>query len=135
MRDGCREPRCCRSDRPTGRETSVAPKESSSFKGKVWIGDDGRIAAVTQGTRRAGRFSRGTVVDVGPNLVVPGLMTCTVTLPTRHFRSGPSKAAPTLAHHNTWVTRPSYPIEVTWPAYAFVEAAPAELLPTRKSAH
>ena len=37
---------------PLTRETSVAPKESSSFKGKVWIGDEGRIAAITQGAEK-----------------------------------------------------------------------------------
>src|SRR5262245_15994618 len=115
---------------PLTRETSVAPKESSSFKGKVWIGDDGRIAAVTQGTEKGpDGFPAGPTVDAGSNLVVPGFIDlhshlgyATLPLWVEQGRTEP------FTHHNIWVGRPSYPAEVTWPAYAFIEAAPAELL-------
>ena len=56
-------------------DTSVATSESSVFKGKVWIGDDGRIAAVTKGTKKGpAGFDSAKKIDVGTNLIVPGLI-------------------------------------------------------------
>lgn len=57
------------------RASAVAPNESAAFLGRVWIGDDGRIAAVTRG-REAGpaAFAEARIVDVGDDLVLPGLI-------------------------------------------------------------
>ncbi len=56
------------------QDTTVAPSESAVFTGRVWIGDDGRIVAVTEGRSAGPPGSAGaTVVDVGTSLVVPGL--------------------------------------------------------------
>jgi len=115
---------------PLTRDASIAPKESSSFKGKVWIGDDGRIAAVTKGKKKGPPgFETAPVVDVGSHLVVPGLIDlhshlAYATLP---LWVEPNRVVP-FEHHNIWPSRPTYAERVTWPAYAFVEAAPAELL-------
>lgn len=115
---------------PLSADHSVAPKESSSFAGKVWIGDDGRIAAVTRGTQKGPPgFSAAPKVDVGTDLVLPGLIDlhshlAYATLP---LWVEPDRVVP-FEHHGIWPSRPTYPDRVTWPAYAFVEAAPAELL-------
>ncbi|SCX95798.1 Cytosine/adenosine deaminase [Nitrosospira sp. Nl5] len=118
---------------PLSRDTKVARSETASFQGKVWIGDDGRIAAVTKGTRGSRQdpagFETAPVVDAGNDLVVPGFIDlhshlAYATLP---LWVEPGRTEPFL-HHNTWPTRPTYPESITWPAYAFIEAAPAELL-------
>jgi cytosine/adenosine deaminase-related metal-dependent hydrolase len=115
---------------PLTNDTGIAPKESSSFKGKVWIGDDGRIAAVTKGAKKGPPgFESAAVVDVGSQLVVPGFIDlhshlAYATLP---LWVEPNRVVP-FEHHNVWPSRPTYAENVTWPAYAFVEAAPAELL-------
>lgn len=115
---------------PVTRDRAVAPSESSAFRGKVWLGDDGRIVAVTKGTRKGPPgFDVAPVVDVGTNLVIPGLLDlhshlAYATLP---LWVEPNRTVPFL-HHNIWPGRPTYPESVTWPAYAFVEASPAELL-------
>jgi cytosine/adenosine deaminase-related metal-dependent hydrolase len=115
---------------PLSSDPAVAPDESSSFRGKVWIGDDGRIAAVTRGVRAGPPgLESAPVVDAGAHLVVPGFVDlhshlAYATLP---LWVEPGRALP-FAHHDVWPTRPTYAESVTWPAYAFVEAAPAELL-------
>jgi cytosine/adenosine deaminase-related metal-dependent hydrolase len=115
---------------PLSNDTGVATGESSTFKGKVWIGDDGRIAAVTKGTKKGPPgFETAPVVNVGSNLVVPGLIDlhshlAYATLP---LWVEPNRVVP-FEHHNIWPSRPTYAASVTWPAYAFIEAAPAELL-------
>jgi hypothetical protein len=37
---------------PLSRKTSVAPSESASFRGRVWIADDGTITAVTRARQK-----------------------------------------------------------------------------------
>ncbi|MGH8761959.1 MAG: amidohydrolase family protein [Nitrosospira sp.] len=118
---------------PVSRDSKVARSETTSFQGKVWIGDDGRIAAVTRsisGSRQdpAG-FETAAVVDVGNDLVIPGFIDlhshlAYATLP---LWVEPDRDEP-FQHHNIWPGRPTYAESVTWPAYAFIEAAPAELL-------
>ncbi|SOD41971.1 amidohydrolase family protein [Nitrosovibrio sp. Nv4] len=121
---------------PISGDRKVAPSEAASFQGRVWIGNDGRIAAVTKGTASiAGSqmhladFDNAPVVDAGTDLVVPGFIDlhshlAYATLP---LWVEPNRIVP-FQHHDIWPTRPTYPESVTWPAYAFIEAAPAELL-------
>ncbi len=115
---------------PLASDSSVATSESSTFKGRVWIGDDGRVAAVTRGTKAGPKELQGTrVVDVGSCLVLPGLIDlhshlAYATLP---LWEEPDRTVP-FAHHDIWPSRPTYAKAVTWPAYAFVVASPAELL-------
>jgi hypothetical protein len=60
---------------PLSRDGHVAAKESASFQGRVWIGDDGRIEAVTRGSKKGpAGFNGAPTVDVGSNLIVPGLI-------------------------------------------------------------
>jgi imidazolonepropionase-like amidohydrolase len=60
---------------PISNDPTVAPDDQASFAGRVRIGDDGRIAAVTRG-QAAGPpvLADAPVVDVGTRLVVPGLI-------------------------------------------------------------
>lgn len=115
---------------PLSANREVASSEFSSFRGKVWIGDNGRIAAITQGTKKGPPgFEGAPVVDVGTDLVVPGFIDlhshlAYATLP---LWVEPNRTVPFL-HHDVWPSRPTYASSVTWPAYAFIEAAPAELL-------
>jgi cytosine/adenosine deaminase-related metal-dependent hydrolase len=115
---------------PLSRDRSVAPSESASFRGRLWIADDGTIVATTKGQRRGPPgFDSARVVDVGTSLIVPGLIDlhshlAYATLPLWVEAGRPQP----FAHHDIWPSRPGYPEAVTWPAYAFVVAAPAELL-------
>lgn len=123
---------------PLTNDRKVAQSENTSFQGRVWIGSDGRIAAVTRGAGgtaaiahsvRPAEFDNAPVVDVGNDLVVPGFIDlhshlAYATLP---LWTEPNRTVP-FQHHDTWPTRPTYAESITWPAYAFIEAAPAELL-------
>jgi cytosine/adenosine deaminase-related metal-dependent hydrolase len=123
---------------PLTNDRKVAQSENASFQGRVWIGDDGRIAAVTRGpasavtialSARSAEFDNAPVVDVGNDLVVPGFIDlhshlAYATLP---LWTEPNRTVP-FQHHDIWPTRPTYAESITWPAYAFIEAAPAELL-------
>ena len=115
---------------PLTRDTSVAPDEAASFQGRVWIGDDGMIAAVTR-QQQAGPsgFDGAPVVDVGKRLVLPGFidMHSHLAYATLPLWSEEGRTEPYL-HHNSWPGRPSYAPSVTWPAYAILTAAPEELL-------
>jgi len=115
---------------PMSNDATVAANDAAVFKGKVWIGDDGRIAAVTQGASKGPPgFEKAAVVDVGTDLVVPGLIDLHSHLAYASLPLWvePNRIVPFL-HHNIWPTRPTYAADVTWPAYAFVVASPAELL-------
>ncbi len=104
--------------------------EKDSFKGKVWIGDNGQIIRVTRGTAGGpAGFDGAPVVDVGTSLVVPGfvdlhshLAYATLPLWTESGRTQP------FLHHDSWPSASTYAADITWPAYAFIEAAPQELL-------
>ena len=102
----------------------------AAFKGRLWIDDDGVIAAVTKG-QRAGPdgFDDAPVVDVGTSLVLPGLIDLHNHLAynTLPLWTEPTRTTPFL-HHNSWPGARSYAASVTWPAYAFITAAPQELL-------
>lgn len=115
---------------PLSRDPTVARSETASFKGKVWIGDDGRIAAVTTGSGQGpAGFETAPVVDAGNDLVVPGFvdMHSHLAYAALPLWDEPNRTEP-FQHHDIWPGRPTYPENVTWPAYAFIEAAPAELL-------
>lgn len=116
---------------PLSADASVATSERAAFQGKVWIGDDGRIERVTQGNAAGPTtgFSSAPVVDVGSNLVLPGFVDlhshlAYATLPL-WVEQGRTVA---FLHHDSWPSAPSYASDITWPAYAFIEAAPHELL-------
>src|SRR5205823_3116937 len=97
----------------------VAASESAVFTGRVWIGDDGRVVAVTPGRRAGPPGSAGaTVIDVGSALVIPGLVDLHNHLAynTLPLWTEPKQHTPFL-HHNSWTKADSYPASTTWPAY------------------
>ncbi|BBP98888.1 hypothetical protein BSFA1_40170 [Burkholderia sp. SFA1] len=105
--------------------------EKSTFQGKVWIGDDGRIERVTRGNAAGPRsgFDKAAKVDAGHNLVLPGFIDlhshlAYATLP---LWTEPGRTKPFL-HHDSWPSASTYAADITWPAYAFIEAAPEALL-------
>ncbi|MFM0008230.1 hypothetical protein PQR57_45920 [Paraburkholderia dipogonis] len=110
---------------------NVSSSEKDTFQGKVWIGDDGRIERVTRGNASAPRngFDKAAVVDVGSSLVLPGFVDlhshlAYATLP---LWTEPGRTKPFL-HHDSWPSASTYAGDITWPAYAFIESAPHELL-------
>ncbi|OUL99778.1 amidohydrolase family protein [Variovorax sp. JS1663] len=116
---------------PITQDSSVAASEKDAFQGKVWIGDDGRIERVTRGNAAGpgSGFDKAPVVDVGSNLVLPGFVDlhshlAYATLP---LWVDPGRTLPFL-HHDSWPSARTYAADITWPAYAFIEASPRELL-------
>ena len=115
-------------------QPEVATSESAVFTGRVWIGDDGRIVAVTRGRKAGPPGSAGaTVVDVGSSLVIPGLVDLHNHLAynTLPLWTEPKQHTPFL-HHNSWTKADSYSASTTWPAYALITACPHELLGLRR---
>ncbi|MBZ5740656.1 amidohydrolase family protein [Nocardioides mangrovi] len=115
---------------PISNDRTVAPDESVTFAGQVWIGDDGLVAAVTKGSKAGPpEFAGAPVVDVGSSLVLPGLIDLHNHLAynTLPLWTEPTQPVP-FAHHNSWTGADSYSGSTTWPAYAFITACPEELL-------
>ena len=115
---------------PMANDPVVAPDESAAFRGRVWIGDDGLVTAVSRG-RAAGPagFPDAPVVEVGDDLVLPGLIDLhnhlaynTLPLWEAEGRSSP------FPHHDSWPGHKGYAPSITWPAYALITAAPQALL-------
>lgn len=115
---------------PMSNDVRVAPDDLVAFRGRVWIGDDGLVAAVTRG-RAAGPtdFPAAPTVDVGDALVLPGLIDLHNHLAynTLPLWEAQGRTTP-FPHHDSWPNHPGYAPSVTWPAYALVTAAPQELL-------
>jgi len=112
----------------------VVPMSSTdpdaALKGRVYLGDDGLVAAVTDGTTAApAGFADAPVVDTGSALVIPGLIDLHNHL---GYNALPLWAEPTqkkpFLHHNDWPTKPSYKPDISWPAYVLAKAEPEALL-------
>jgi 5-methylthioadenosine/S-adenosylhomocysteine deaminase len=115
---------------PLASDPQVDPDPFAAFRGRVWIGDDGTVAAVTRGTAAGPPgFEGAPSVDVGSSLVFPGLVDLHNHLAynTLPLWVEPTRTQPFL-HHNHWTGAASYAGSVTWPAAALVAAAPEELL-------
>lgn len=111
-------------------DAAVASDGAESFDGRLWVGDDGLVAAVTRG-EAAGppELTDAPAIDVGDSLVFPGLIDLHNHLAynTLPLWSVPDRPQP-FPHHDSWPNAKTYAPEVTWPAYAFITAAPEELL-------
>jgi 5-methylthioadenosine/S-adenosylhomocysteine deaminase len=115
---------------PLSTDPTLSPEPMAAFRGRVWIGDDGLVAGVTRGNRRGpAELADATQVDVGDDLVIPGLVDLHnhLAYDTLPLWVEPRQQVPFL-HHNSWPRAASYSSSVTWPAYAFITAAPEELL-------
>ncbi|HEY6683060.1 MAG TPA: amidohydrolase family protein [Propionibacteriaceae bacterium] len=108
----------------------MAPNDAAVFTGRVWVGDDGTVAAVTKGSKAGPSGSSGApVIDVGSSLVMPGLIDLHNHLAynTLPLWTEPGQQTP-FAHHNSWTRAETYAASTTWPAYALITACPQELL-------
>jgi hypothetical protein len=104
-------------------QPEVATSESAVFTGRVWIGDDGRIVAVTQGRKAGPPGSAGARrrcrqlaghPRTGRSAQPPRLQH-----PSTLDRT---QAAHTFLHHNSWTKADGYSASTTWPAYALITA-------------
>jgi 5-methylthioadenosine/S-adenosylhomocysteine deaminase len=115
---------------PLSSDPAVAPDEATVFIGRVWLGDDGTIIAVTRGSKPGPPGSEAApVIDVGRSLVMPGLIDLHNHLAynTLPLWIEPGQQTP-FAHHNSWTRAETYAPSTTWPAYALITACPEELL-------
>jgi 5-methylthioadenosine/S-adenosylhomocysteine deaminase len=115
---------------PMSKDAVTDGDEEANFSGRVWIGDDGRIAAVTRGSAAGPpEFAGALQVDVGTSLVLPGLIDLHNHLAynTLPLWTEPSQKTP-FAHHDSWTRAATYAASTTWPAYALITACPEELL-------
>lgn len=100
------------------------------FKGRVFIDDSGSIDQVSRGNGPAPTgFANAPTVDVGDNLVLPGLIDLhnhlgynTLPLWTEQ------KQKEAFAHHDSWPRAKSYQSSITFPSKALVAAAPDAVL-------
>jgi hypothetical protein len=112
-----------------GKVVPLAPGHPESFKGRVYVGDDGRIAGIrTLGGRAPGGFKDVPVVDTD-GCIYPGLIDLhshiafnTIPLWVDKDHVGP------WAHHDSWTGAHSYHPDVVWPCAVLGTAAGAALL-------
>jgi cytosine/adenosine deaminase-related metal-dependent hydrolase len=103
---------------------------AAMIQGRVWISDDGLIAAVTpDGGPSPLGFSAAPVVDVGNAYVLPGLIDLHNHLGynTLPLWTEPKQKTPFL-HHNSWTDAPTYKSAISWPAWILANADPEALL-------
>src|SRR5215468_6704525 len=113
-----------------GRIAALEGDASAIFKGRVWIGDDGHIDAVTHGNGPAPTgFEKAPIVDVGSAYVMPGLIDLHnhIGYNTLPLWTEPKQKVP-FAHHESWPRAASYQGSITWPSKAVIQAAPEALL-------
>jgi 5-methylthioadenosine/S-adenosylhomocysteine deaminase len=114
---------------------TVAPMavgaEQDVFAGKVWLNDDGAVAAVTRGKAAgpAGFTANPVEVDVGSAVIYPGLVDLHSHLGYNSLPlwSDPGQTTP-YRHHDSWPGEPSYKPDVSWPAWTLAAKAPESLL-------
>ncbi|GHE76444.1 hypothetical protein GCM10018785_50890 [Streptomyces longispororuber] len=98
--------------------------------GAVYVGDDGRLAAVRPAARAApAGFSSAPVIDTGA-LILPGLIDLHNHLLYNTLPLWEAAGVP-YQHHDRWVDErrpPDYATSVTWPAKVLGQAAPEALL-------
>jgi 5-methylthioadenosine/S-adenosylhomocysteine deaminase len=103
---------------------------SAVFAGRVYLGDDGFVAAVTAaGAAAPSGFASAPVVDTGDAFVIPGLIDLHNHL---GYNALPLWVEPTqkqpFRHHNDWPTKPSYKPDISWPAWVLAKADPEAML-------
>ncbi|MFI8933740.1 amidohydrolase family protein [Streptomyces sp. NPDC053474] len=98
--------------------------------GAVYVGDDGRLAAVREaGQAPPAGFSSAPVIDTGA-LILPGLIDLHNHLLYNTLPLWEAVGVPYL-HHDRWVGEkhpPDYATSVTWPAKVLGQAAPEALI-------
>ncbi|MGH9268021.1 MAG: amidohydrolase family protein, partial [Acidimicrobiales bacterium] len=109
----------------------MAPgNEGETFAGRVWLGDDGRVAAVTRaGDPAPSGFGTARVVEAGEAFVYPGLIDLHSHLAYNSLPLwvDPLQATPYL-HRDIWPGEKSYGPEISWTAWTLLTRAPETLL-------
>lgn len=113
---------------------NIVPLKKSSpkqtFKGRVYLTDEGRIAVAKKLAEAAPTgFAGVTEIDVGDNFVYPGLIDLHSHLGYNALPlwTEPNEPKPFL-HHDIWPGRSTYKPKVSWPAWVLAKAAPEALL-------
>jgi 5-methylthioadenosine/S-adenosylhomocysteine deaminase len=104
--------------------------EDDVFAGRVWLSDDGTVAAVTRGNDAGpAGFDDAPVVDAGAAVIYPGLVDLHSHLGynTLPLWTDPDQKKPYL-NHNSWTGEPSYKPDISWPAWTLAAQAPESLL-------
>ncbi len=114
-----------------GRVAAMAEgNEEETHKGRVWLADDGTVAAVTKpGDPDPAGFDNANRLDVGNSVIYPGLVDLHSHLGynTMPLWSDPGQTSPYL-HHDSWPGEPTYQPELSWPAWTLAEFAPESML-------
>ena len=115
----------------SGAVAALAPDdEQGSFTGRVCIGDDGLVEAVTHSATEAmpAGFEDAPVVEVD-GVIYPGFIDLHshVAYNTLPLWSDPARTK-AYAHHDSWPGGDSYRNEITWPAWTLLNAAPESVL-------
>jgi len=108
----------------------VRGAEQDVFAGRVWLADDGTVAAVTDGNAAGpAGFDGAPTVDVGAAVIYPGLVDLHSHLGynTLPLWSDPGQTT-AYQHHDSWPGEPTYKPDVSWPAWTLAARAPEALL-------
>ncbi len=108
----------------------VRGAEQDVFAGRVWLADDGTVAAVTHGNAAGpAGFDGAPAVDVGAAVIYPGLVDLHSHLGynTLPLWSDPGQTT-AYQHHDSWPGEPTYKPDVSWPAWTLAARAPEALL-------
>ena len=108
----------------------AAGAEDDVFAGRVWLADDGTVAAVTRGNAAGpAGFDDAPVVDAGAAVIYPGLVDLHSHLGynTLPLWTDPGQKKAYL-NHNSWTGEPTYKPDISWPAWTLAAQAPESLL-------
>ena len=114
-----------------GRIVPMADADPSAvFAGRIYLGDDGFVDAVTKGNAAApAGFTNAPVVDAGEAFVIPGLVDLHNHLGYNALPlwAEPAQKKPFL-HHNDWTDAPTYKQSISWPAWVLAKTEPEAML-------
>ncbi len=114
-----------------GRIVPLATADPSAvFAGRIYLGDDGFVDAVTPANAAAPPgFTKAPVIDTGNAFVIPGLIDLHNHLGynTLPLWTEPTRKTP-WDNHDEWPNAPSYKSAISWPASLLASAAPEALL-------
>ena len=114
-----------------GRVVPMSKADPSAvFTGRVYLGDDGTVEAVTSGSSNPPPgFANAAEVNAGDALVIPGIIDLHNHLGYNALPlwAEPAQKKPFL-HHNDWTDAPTYKAKISWPAWVLAKAAPEALL-------
>lgn len=104
--------------------------EDETHDGRVWLGDDGKVAAVTRvGQAEPDGFTDAHRIQLGTSVIYPGMVDLHSHLGynTMPLWADPGQATAYL-HHDIWPGEDTYKPELSWPAWTLAEFAPESML-------